>query len=327
MFGLLAAESGSDFDLKKVWQDIVTFFTTKYWNIILFFAILVIGIIVVKLLVKLARRLLARSKMEKIAQSFVVSLLKYLLYLTLALVLLAVIGVNLNGVLTAISAAILAVGMALQSYISNLASGMIIVSMRLINKGDFISLGDVTGTVQDINFLFTTVNTTDNKKITFPNSSVVSAPLTNYGVNGTRRVDFTFAVAYESDVELVKKTVLNVIASCEKVKEDPAPFCRLKTLGGSSIEFFANCWCDSADYWDVYYYVTENVFNEFKRAKIGIPYAQSEVRLRTDDVVMPVLGDKMPERPVHPKKPTVVKEDRVPLVRGIKKIKSKLDEE
>ena len=94
MFGLLAAESGSDFNLKKVWQDIVTFFTTKYWNIILFFAILVIGIIVVKLLVKLARRLLARSKMEKIAQSFVVSLLKYLLYLTLALVLLAVIGIT-----------------------------------------------------------------------------------------------------------------------------------------------------------------------------------------------------------------------------------------
>lgn len=327
MFGLLAAESGSDFDLKKVWQDIVTFFTTKYWNIILFFAILVVGIIVVKLLVKLARRLLARSKMEKIAQSFVVSLLKYLLYLTLALVLLAVIGVNLNGVLTAISAAILAVGMALQSYISNLASGMIIVSMRLVNKGDFISLGEVTGTVQDINFLFTTVNTTDNKKITFPNSSVVSAPLTNYGVNGTRRVDFTFAVAYESDVELVKKTVLDVIASCEKAKEDPAPFCRLKTLGGSSIEFFANCWCDSADYWDVYYYVTENVFNEFKRAKIGIPYAQSEVRLRTDDVVMPVLGDKMPERTEHPQKPVVVKTEKDPFVRGIKKIKSKLDEE
>lgn len=324
--GLLLSATES-FDFAQLWQDIVTFFTTKYWNILLFFAILLIGIIVVKLLVKLLRKILSRGKMEKIGQSFIVNLVKYLLYLALVLILLAVIGVNLNGVLTAISAAILAVGMALQAYISNLASGLIIVSMHLIHKGDFISVGDVTGTVQDINFLFTTVDTPDNKKITLPNSALLSSPLTNFGINGTRRVDFTFSAAYESDVEEIKAIVIGVMNSCEKTKEDPKPFCRLKTLNTSSIDFFANCWCDSADYWDVYYYVTENVFNEFKRAHVSVPFTQTEIRLRDDKVSYPVVGDKMPERIERPKKPTVIKEDKDPIVRGIKKIKTKLDEE
>ncbi|MBO4540022.1 MAG: mechanosensitive ion channel [Clostridia bacterium] len=321
---LLAAEES--FDIKKVWNDIVTFFTTKYWNIILFFAILVIGIIVVKLLVKLIHGLLRRSRIEKIGQSFILNIAKYVLYLILILVLLAVIGVNLSGVLTAISAVILAVGMALQSYISNLASGMIIVSMHMINKGDFIAVGDVTGTVRDINFLFTTVNTTDNKKIMMPNSTLVNSPLTNYGVNGTRRVDFTFSAAYESDVEAVKKIVLSVMASYNKIKEDPAPFCRLKTLNTSSIDFFANCWCDSADYWDVYYYVTENVFNEFKRSGVAVPFTQTEVRIRNDEVKMPVEGDKLPDRQEYIRKPEVVRKSKSPIAKNIKKITTKISE-
>ena len=321
---LLAAEES--FDIKKVWNDIVTFFTTKYWNIILFFAILVIGIVVVKLLIKLIHGLLKRSKIEKIGQSFILNISKYVLYLVLILALLAVIGVNLSGVLTAISAVILAVGMALQSYISNLASGMIIVSMHMINKGDFIAVGDVTGTVRDINFLFTTVNTTDNKKIMMPNSTLVNSPLTNYGANGTRRVDFTFSAAYESDVEAVKKIVLDVMASYNKIKEDPAPFCRLKTLNSSSIDFFANCWCDSADYWDVYYYVTGNVFNEFKRSGVSVPFTQTEVRIRTDEVKMPVEGDKLPDRQEHIRKPEVVRKSKSPIAKNIKKITTKISE-
>ena len=318
----LAAES---FDFHRIWEDIVTFFTTQYWNIILFFAVLLIGIIIVKILVRIVKSMLAHSKMEKIGQSFVLSIVKYLLYLVLILVLLSVIGVNLSGVLTAISAAILAVGMALQGYISNLASGIIIVSMHMIHKGDFIAIGDVTGTVQDINFLFTSVNTIDNKKVTFPNSNILSSSLTNYGVNGTRRVDFTFSVAYETDVEMVKSIVLAVMASNNKIKETPTPFCRLKTLNSSSIDFFANCWCDADDYWDVYYYVTENVFNEFKRNAVAVPFTQTEVRIRTEDVTMPVIGDKLPERQPNPEPEK--QEEKDPFLKGIKKIKDKLEEE
>ena len=327
MSGLLAAESETTkLDFVKIWNDIVTYFTTNYWNIILFFAILLIGIVVVKVLVKLLRALLGRSKMEKIAQSFIISIVKYLLYLVLVLCLLSVIGVNLNGVLTALSAAILAVGMALQNNIANLANGIIIVSSHMINEGDFISTGEVTGTVKTINFLFTTVNTTDNKRIYVPNSAIVNNPLTNFGANGTRRVDFTFSASYDADVELVKKTVTEVMYSFGKIKEEPKPFCRLKTLGSSSIDFFANCWCDAKDYWDVYYYVTENVFNEFKRKGISIPYSQTEIRIRTDDVRMPVAGDKLPEREEVPQ-PAPAPTFKSPILNKLKTLKDKLDEE
>ena len=105
-----------------------------------------------------------------------------------------------------------------------------------------------------------------------------------------------FSVAYESDVELVKKIVTEVMTSNGKVYLDPAPFCRLKVLNASSIDFAANCWCDNEDYWDVYYYITENVYNEFKRKNISVPYNQLEIRERKDKVVAPVVGKKLPQR-------------------------------
>ncbi len=276
------------FSFAGLWEDIVTFFTTKYWNIILFFLILIVGIILIKSFAAILRRIFNRGKMEKIAQSFILKVVKFTLYLVLILILLSVMGVQISGIITALSAAVLAIGMALKDNIANLASGIIVVSGKMISKGDFISVDGKEGTVFDINFLFTTINTPDNKKIHIPNGKLTANPLTNYGANGSRRVDFTFSVAYETDVEQVKSIVLSVMESCDKVATTPAPFCRLKVLNSSSLDFFANCWCKSADYWDVYYFVMENVFNEFKKHGISIPFAQSEVRIRTDEVAMPV---------------------------------------
>ncbi len=282
--------------IQSVWQSIVTFFTTRYWDILLFFAILVIGIILIKVLLNLSKKLLGKTKMEKITQSFFYNILKFVLYLILILVLFSQIGININGLVTALSAALLAVGMALQNNIANLANGIVIIGTKMFHKGDYISVNGVEGTIQDINFLFTTLYTVDNKKIIMPNSDIVNNAVTNAGANPKRRVDFTFSAAYESDVEAVKKIVTDTMLSNGKVYTDPAPFCRLKTMNSSSLDFFANCWCDSEDYWDVYYYVTENVYNEFKRAGVCVPFNQMEVRMREDEVSLPVIGDALPER-------------------------------
>ena len=283
-------------DWAGIWESIKTFFTNNYMGIIKFFAVLIIGIIVIKIGLNLTKRIMNRTKMEKVTQSFLYGILKFCLYLILVLTLLSILGVSISGIVTALSALVLAIGMALQSNISNLANGIVIISSRMFKKGDYISVDGVEGSIYDINFLFTTIMTTDNKKITIPNSTIVNSAVTNYGANATRRVDFNFGVAYESDVELVKKIIVDVIKSNGKVRLDKDVFCRLKTLNDSSINFFANCWVDNEDYWDVYYYVIENVFNEFKRNNISIPYNQLEIRERKDDVVMPVSNDKLPER-------------------------------
>ena len=283
-------------DWAAIWTAIKDFFSNNVWNIVKFFGILVIGIIVLKLLFAGLRKLFARSKMEPVAQHFLLAIIRFLLWLVLVLVLLSVIGVQVTGIVTALSAAILAVGMALQDNISNVANGIVIVANKMFKKGDFIQVGDVSGRIIEINFLFTTLYTADNKRVTIPNSTIVNSSVVNAGANPKRRVDFTFPVAYESDTELVMKTVIDVMKSNGKIYLDPEPFCKLKEFGDSSINFFANCWCDSEDYWDVYYYVMEKVFNEFKRNGISIPFAQVEVRERRDEATMPYDKSPLPER-------------------------------
>ncbi len=283
--------SGSEF-----LNSVKNFFSGHVFNIILFFAVLVFGVIAVKIIINIVRRIFAKSRMEKIAQQFIVTVIKVLLYLVLVLVLLSLAGVKITAIVTALSAVILAVGLALENNIANLANGIVIVANKMFKKGDYIFADGVEGSITDINFLFTTIDTTDNKRITIPNSTIVNSSVLNAGANPTRRVEFTFSVAYETDVEKVKNIVTGVMKSNGKVRLAPEPFCRLKVLNASSLDFFSNCWCDTEDYWDVYYYVVENVYNEFKRNGITVPYAQLEVRSRTDSVVMPVNAEPLPER-------------------------------
>lgn len=280
----------------SIWDKMVSFFNNNIWQVVKFFAILIIGIIVVKLILNVIKKILNRSHMEKISQNFLTAIFKFLLYLLLTLILLSAIGLEISGILTAFSAALLAIGMALENNIANLANGIVIISNQMFKKGDYITVNDVSGSVDQINFLFTTIISTDNKKITIPNSQIVNNPVINAGANPTRRIDFTFSVAYESDVELVKKVIKDVMISNGKVRLEPTPFCRLKSIGSSSLDFFANCWVDSADYWEVYYYVIENVYNEFKKHKISIPYTQLEIRERNDKVKMPIIEQNLPER-------------------------------
>ncbi|MBQ6921660.1 MAG: mechanosensitive ion channel [Clostridia bacterium] len=283
-------------DLNAIWQSIKDFFTGNYLKIIEFFAILLIGIVVIKLILTLARRIFRRANAEPMTQNFIVTLIKFALWLVLILILLSKIGVEISGIITAISAILLAIGMALQSNISNLANGIVIITTRMFKKGDYICVNGAEGSITEIRFLFTVIITKDNKRITLPNSMIVNNAVTNFGANPRRRIDFTFTVAYESDVAKVKEIILNVLKSNGAVYLDPEPFCKLKNLGSSGLDFFANCWADSEDYWDVYYYTVENVYNEFKKHGVSIPYDQMEVRLRTDDVKMPYNAAPLPER-------------------------------
>ncbi len=285
--------------LKDFGKKFVDFFTDAghWWTILIFFVVLFVGIVLVKLILRLINKLFSRTKMEKVTQKFIMTVLKVVLYLILVLILLSIIGIVISGIITALSAVILAIGLALEDCVVNIADGIIIISTKMFRKGDFIEVGGLSGNVDEINFVFTAIMTVDNKRVTIPNSTIIGSSVQNYGANETRRVDFTFSVAYESDVETVKKIVTDVMTSDGRVLLEPkAPFCRLKTLGASSIDFFANCWCDKDDYWDVYYYVMENVYNEFKRNNISVPFTQLEVRERKDEVIMPVIEQPLPER-------------------------------
>ncbi len=281
---------------QAIWQSIVNFFCGNVWNIVTFIAVLVFGIIVVKLSINILKRMLRRTHMEPIAVGFIMAIVKFLLYLILTLILLEILGIGITWIVTAFSAVFLAVGLALQNNIANLANGIIIVSSGMFKKGDYIAVAGVEGSITQINFLYITLVTPDNKRITVPNNKILNDIVTNYDSNNTRRVNFEFEVAYENDVEVVKQTVIECMQSNGLVRLDPAPFCRLKSMGDNNLLFVARCWCDREDYWTVYYDITETVFNEFKRRNIAIAYQQLEVRQRTDNPVNPVDGQCLPSR-------------------------------
>lgn len=285
-------------DFQAIWETVKTYFSENIWNILLFFAVLIVGLILITLLNKLFRKIMSKTKMERVTQKFIANAIKLGLYLILVLILLNIVGVEITGILTALSAVLLAIGMALQNNIANFANGIIIVSAKLYKSGDLISVSGVEGRIEEIHFLYTVINTTDNKRIVIPNSIMINDVVINSGANSTRRVGFTFQVGYESDVEQVKSIIIKVMESCGMViiNEQRQPFCRLENLGASSLEFCATCWCDTEDYWDVYYYVVENVFNEFKRNGINVPYSQMELRVRNDDVTLPYNKEALPVR-------------------------------
>ena len=283
-------------DWNGMWESIKNFFSTNVWTIVKFFAILIIGYFVCKLLIKLIRKVLSKTKIEKITQKFLLSALKVVIWLIYVMTLLKTIGVDLTGIVAALAACAVAIGLALENSLSNLASGLILVSSKIINCGDYIAVNDVEGTVDNIGLLETCIKTTDNKTIYIPNASLVNNSLINYSTQKTRRVDFNFDIDYSVDVQKAKDIVLKVLYSNGKVRLDPAPTCRLKTLNDSSLGLFSTCWVDSEDYWDVFYYVTDRVFDEFKKNNITIPYNQLEVRLRNDEVPTPVYKDELPTR-------------------------------
>jgi len=286
-------------DFEKIWETIKNFFITNGWHIVEFFTALILGIIVIKVIVNLLKKVMNKTKIEKITFQFIIGIIKFLLYLFLVLILLNIIGIQLTGILTAFSAVLLAVGVALEKNIANFANGLIIVTTQMFDKGDYISLtGDieVEGSIDNINFLFTTLTTKDNKKITLPNSAILESGVTNYSAHSTRRIDNNFSVAYESDIELVKKIIMDVMKSNGKVYLDKPMVTRMDGMSASSLDFSCYCWVDREDYFEVNGYIKENVYNEFKRHGISVPYNQLEVRTRTDEVVLPVIGNSLPER-------------------------------
>ena len=280
----------------NIWQTIKNYFTNNAGNIARFFLVLFFGFFICKIVIKLTRKILSNSRIEKITQKFILSVLRVIIWVVYIMTLLSILGVDLTGIMAAFTAGAVAVGLALENSLSNLAGGIILISSKMFKSGDYIAVGGVEGTVTNIGLLESVIVTTDNKTIHIPNSTIINSSLTNYSTMPTRKIVFNFDVDYASNVTKVKEIINNVFVSNGKILLDPKPSCNLKALNDSSINIVASCWVDNEDYWDVYYYVMDKVFDEFKKNNINIPYNQLEVRLRQDEVVMPTYNEPLPQR-------------------------------
>lgn len=254
---------------------------TGNWNKILTFVlVLVIGYIAVKVVGRIFARAMDRSKLKGATGNFLKSLVKVALLALYVIILLSMLGVDTTSLVAIFSVLTLALSLAVQGIISNLASGITLVVTKPFEEGDFVDIGGTSGTVETISIFSTKLKTGDNKVIIIPNGNVTTANITNYSTKGTRRLDLTVSAAYGTDVALVKSTVLDVISRHEEIFSDPAPMVRMSEHGASSIDFTVRVWLKGSDYWKVNFDLKEEIYDAFNEKGIEIPFPQMDVHVK-----------------------------------------------
>lgn len=260
-------------------NNLVAFATSFALKLVGALLVLIIGRLVIKWVMKLIRN----SKLAKNADStvarFLTNVLNIILHVILVISVIGILGVPVTSVITLLASAGVAIGLALQGALSNLAGGIMILIFRPFRLDDYVEAGDFSGTVKDIGIFYTILNTPDNRIVTIPNGTIMSKEVVNYSVNDTRRVDFTFSVAYGTDVARVRSILVEEASKHELVHKDPAPFARLSKQNESSLDFTLRVWTDRADYWTVNFDLLEAINNRFVAENIEVPFNQLDVHI------------------------------------------------
>jgi small conductance mechanosensitive channel len=246
-------------------------------NIVMALAIFFIGKYIVSLLVKVARKLMSKAKVDNILVNFIASIIKSLLLLFVVIAALDQLGVDTTSMIALIGAAGLAIGLALQGTLQNLASGVMLIVFRPFTDGDFIEAAGVSGVVEEIGIFSITMRTGDNREIIIPNGEVYGGTITNNSRRETRRVDMVFGIGYDDDLLKAKDIIKKILSEDERILADPAPAVVVGELADSSVNFNVRPWCKTSDYWGVYSDVHEKIKLTFDAEGISIPYPQMDI--------------------------------------------------
>ena len=270
--------------LDSLWSTVQGTAMGNWHNILKFVLFLVVGAIVVRLVMSIVKKTIngPKSKLRGAAGSFLISLIKVALVALYVIILLSMLGVDTTSLVAIFSVLTLAISLAVQGVISNLASGIMLVVTKPFEEGDFVDIGGNSGTVEHIYITCTKLTTGDKKVITIPNSSITSANIINYSTSPVRRVDLTFSVAYGSDVARVKEIILGVIAKHEMILKDRESLVRLSEHGASSLDFVTRVWVNNDDYWTVNFDLKEQVLAAFDANGISVPFPQLDVHVLKD---------------------------------------------
>lgn len=236
-----------------------------------------IGVLLAKLLQKMIKRGMRRSNIDETAIGFFQSLIRVILYTVLIVICLSILNVPMSSIVAVIGAAGLAIGLALQNSLSNLAGGFIILFSKPFKAGDFIETSGVSGTVESVGILYTRIITVDNKTIYIPNGTVSGSVISNYTEKKLRRLDLEFSISYASDFDKARSLILQAIQAEEIALKEPAPLVRMGRQDDSAVVVFTYVWVDSSNYWELRYTLLEKVKKQFDANGISIPFPQVDV--------------------------------------------------
>lgn len=240
-------------------------------------AVLLVGIIIIKVCARLLRALLKRTKVEAAAGSFIVSIIQAALALVLFFIIMSIFNVDTSSIITILAASGLALGLALQDGLSNLASGVTILATRPFKEKDHIKINDIEGKIKKIRLTTTEILTFDNVSILIPNKKVASSEIINFSNRPTRRVDITVAAPYEADPDFVKEVLWELIKEENGVLSTPEPRVLLMEVAASAINYRVRMWVNNEDYWTIRNGFTEKAVRKFRERGIPLPYQKLDV--------------------------------------------------
>ena len=250
-------------------------------EVALAFVFIVIGMKLIGWVRKILRKSLEKNHADTGLVQFLDSLVKYGLYILLALTILQRFGVQTTSIVAAIGSVGVAIGLALQGSLSNFAGGVIILLIKPFKVGDYVIQGSLEGTVSEIQLFYTTLTTPDNRKIIIPNGQLADNSLINATAADTRRLDIKVGISYNSDVKLAKDLLLKLGENDpDTLKEEgKTPMAAVEELADSSVNMLLRVWTPTDKYWDVKFRLTEAVKTTFDEAGIEIPFNQLDVHL------------------------------------------------
>ena len=256
---------------------ISTLFIT--YGIKLLYAILIwfAGKFIISKLMLLVDKKMELTRTEITLKKFLHSIVHTLFYTFLFIIIISTLGIQTASFVAVLGACSLAIGFALQGSLGNFAGGVLIILFKPYKIGDFIEVSGITGTVVEIQIFATLLNTLDNKRIVIPNGKLSNDTLINYSKNPIRRVDIIFGVGYNDDLDKAKSVLVEIANSQDKILKDPATFVEIIEYGSSSVNIVYRVWCNTADYWDVYFHSMKMAKIEFDKANISIPYPQMDI--------------------------------------------------
>ena len=253
-------------------EKFITVITEFAPSVLAALIMLIVGLITIRIIKNLAKRIMKKRGVEETLQKFITNLLGWTLNILLFVMIISKLGVETTSFAAIIGAAGLAIGLALQGSLSNFAGGALIMLFKPFKVDDLIEAQGELGVVKEIEIFTTKLIGLSNKEIIIPNGTLSNGNIINYSSLGTRRVDLVFGVGYDSDIKATKDVLMKVLTKNTKVLKDPAPSVNVSELADSSVNFAVRPWCKSDDYWDVYFGVTEQVKIALDAAGIEIPY-------------------------------------------------------
>lgn len=269
----------SKWNWEEIFHNIVNWCKTDGLRFLIALIVLIVLFLIINGIAKGIRSNLRRHHKDEIICNAVYNVIRKALKLVVLILFLGYIGIDMAGVSSIIASCAVALGLALQGSLSNVAGWFMIVLIRPFKLGDFISCQGEAGTVEDINLFYTHLKTPDNKVILIPNGNLTSGNITNFSKKDIRRIDLVFPISYKDDSKLAIETIKKTISKNNMIFTNPEPFVRVSNYSNSSVDITVRVWSKSDDYWTIYFDLMDSIRKDLEASGCTIPYNQLDVNI------------------------------------------------